>query len=591
MRNQPAFFILFRLLFLSAIFHFFVLESVRGQELNINGPSATKEYTVSVDSLPDLIPLTGIDSPPSYFFFYIFGDGNFKISDDSIIQHTYPAGFSGTHTGTEAADGSANLSVYTYKKYTGGDEPDEEGLQVLNTDDIFFIHSQTPVLDEKILTVDPGAGSVEELIENFNLDIRFSTTGFRPMDTIVMVNSFKFSPIAIDVNFDTLFGRLYLFYNSRIEVSDTSNNGTPESSTLPEFGAFRHTKDHMHFGISRTEMSLTPSALNTDLFKNVLVYDLGAINDFSEKRVFTAFSVDSIMWQFIEADQIGTNTFLSVLVAHYKEGTEIGKPPQDPEVDPVRIFSKLQLVSTIENARPGDRDALIEEYSLNNFFEEVYDGNTTIVDALAYESSYIKDHDPNNLTALACECPTSKSDPHKVWFRVSFTNDGLNHTIGAFVRMKLPDEFDSNSLEVLAHPQMVENKLFIDTIIGDTLYFDLLGLALHSSVKYGYNDSTRAVIDFTLNTKPNVKIENIDPMKACIFFAGNTSSECTQEKKVKMTISPENDMGEVLSCVACPPDNCWDFICKILIAICSILILCILWVLGKKKKDQKEDNQ
>ncbi|MEL6968867.1 MAG: hypothetical protein AAFZ63_18735 [Bacteroidota bacterium] len=564
------------------LFTLFTLHSLSAQDMaaavDIVGPTQDS-VIINVLNLPEQItPVSFSKVEPSYRYFYIYGDGDFGFFEGITDQkhsatHRYPFEF-GTPTATPY-----HARAYGIGIYSNGDRPPRP--------------TKTNLINSPS---DPSLGGTIEntaIIEQdsfLKLLPHAQAKIGEPLIFVIAVTNTLTEPINN--------AQLLLLLESEVEEIVTSQKGLSVVNPTGTYSKFPIKEVLVHSNnvgkrVKLYESSVLPQTKNE--FQRILAFDVNDLLPNQEQHVFLELQVDSLMFNAFNGKNKGRVKFTAVLHTQDENLLQVNLLSNEQAT----YLSNLGLGASLGRMSQIAPDSVYNYVALNDSTEISDSGDngeiTAVGNYLAMTTnniSLVKEHDPNFLKAVGCEC-APQGEPNKLLVTLHAENDGQGEVYDVYFDMELPAGLTASDIigEPLAHHPFRED----DTVSSkDSITYTILdpqnvrwhmrSQFIESIVKYGPDDPrTYAEIQFELST--DMPLQSLDSLLiTCVRFNNLANAPvCTYPVPVSLIQEANGDLAEVLTCVECPEDNgtssswpWWYWLLLILLILLLILLVVFL---------------
>jgi hypothetical protein len=499
-----------------------------------------------------LDPIQDTAFSPHVRFLYLFGDGNFiNGTKDSIQKYLYP---STMPDGTSA--GFFDARVYLTPIYSGGKPPPKRAAFLSPTN---------------LSTAPPKTKSVVDSLRNIYLQRNQDISKEDPMVNIV---SFK------NTTNDTLYGKIFLFFNDSIAVEEKLGDGT--AKRIPIDKAQFSLADRMKFSNRVRQETFLFNGLGKP-FDNVVVMKYERLAPGEEVHLFFEMAHDPAMFNLFTGEKKTVTNFLAVMTS----STGNIRPPALTEEE-TNFLSKFDFGEILSALSPNTLDTILgTQINSLDLLGSLSEEN--IVDISLMTTSLVKAHDPNQVIAEACACK-DKSGVQKVVITVDCENDGTAPTEIVIIEVFIPSQLDFNSIAATPISYLPALSLTGPRSITMTkdaarrsITWTMKGFHLMGTQVVGFGHPlSQGQIVFTALTNAGVALSAIDSIHACIRFsetAGPKDIVCTPKAAVQPIWDGPDTQGQ-LECVddcKCPPWKLPRWLLYVLVALILLIALIRWW--------------
>ena len=486
----------------------------------------------TLKDLPELSPLNqDTILHPYYSFLWIFGDGNF-VNGTRVrsIRHRYKPKPSTIDT--------FEVRAYGTNTYSSGDPP-----PMLINGDIFI---NEPRQDSTVII--PSS-----YVENGALYLQRNKE-VRATDTLVTIISYKNS---IE---DNLSGQLYFFYNSPVKKKRlTDTEGTISTTVSKDFASFNFAESLLYFDnidTSTYRIDSISSKLGTH-FEKALVFNYNNLSKAEEQHLFLTFQNDSSLVDFLEPDATAEVEFMTLMTG-FSDQKDVLSTEKTKQLKELGVFEFIDTLHQV-NSYPT---AIKSAFHIDNF-----KGNlaNTIIDAFHMKATLVDAYHPNSISLDACQCPANV-EQKKILFTIDCQNDTDTTSDVLLVNLDIPESIDFNSItDTLIRFSIGQNHNpdlkvnFTKDIKTRSIQWSIYDAQLASTAKAGYgNPATKAQIVFSALTRPETKLSEVAPIRACIQFGSNAKETfCTVPSHPKTIRNLSSGKDSICTECNCPTSYLW----------------------------------
>lgn len=575
------------LLFIISYFTYF---SIAAQDMTATfdpaGPTQDS-MTISVINLPaQIVPVSFDKVTPSYRYFYIYGDGDFSFHEGITEQkhstnHRYP--FPGSAGPTPTAT-PYFARAYGVGIYSNGDRP--------------------PKPTRTNLIMSPSDATLGGTIQTTKIVEQDSFLRLLPHAQAKMGEPLVYV-IAITNPLEEVIdnAQLLLLFESEVEEIVTSKKGVSVVNPTGTYAQFPVKEVLVHSNnVSRRvklyESSLLPQTQNE--FQRILAFDVNNLVPNQEQHVFLELEVDSTMFGAFKGTNKGQVNFTAVLHTQDQDLQQINllSPAQASYISNLGLSGSLARMSEIapdsvyNYIQTSDSTAI-----LGNGDNGEVNANGNFIAVTTSNISLVKEHDPNFLKAVGCEC-SPQGEANKLFVTLHAENDGQGDVFDVYFDMELPAGLratDITGTPIAHHPfrddATVSSIDSIEFIVLDDQHvrWHMRSQFIQPLSKFGPDDPrTYAEIQFELST--DMALKSLDSLLiTCVRFNSLSNAPvCTYPVAVDLVENASGELAEILSCVECPEngngDNGgdWPWWYWVLLILLILLLLLLIIYLARR---------